>query len=238
MLLAYNQSMFIDEAIGAALKQVGDPIEIMLSDDASSDSTYDKMCKAAASYSGPHKVITRRSATNRGMLQHLMGALPECSGDFIILAAGDDISEPHRTARLLSEWREIRCGPAVIYSDWIGIDLNGRTVELPHHAHVRSDSLAKIARGETGPLGATCAITRSLISDFEPINPDVTFEDRVFPFRALLLGGQVRFVNEELVRYRVGAGVSHDVPSDLRGQLTHHAVKEAQPNHRRCRSAT
>lgn len=222
LLLAYEQASTIDEAIAGAFGQVCEPCEIILSDDASRDSTFERMCSAAQGYSGPHDVRTRRSAQNRGLLQHLVDAVSECSGDLIILAAGDDISEPDRTARIVEEWRNMGCGTALIHSDWQGIDAQGERIVTPSVAHDRKHDLEALAKGETGPLGATCAMTRSLLTDFAPVNDAVRFEDRVFPFRALLLGGEIRYIDEKLVRYRIGGGVSHDVPTDPRELLTRH----------------
>ncbi len=48
VVFAYNQSAMIDAAIDSALVQVCEPIEILLSDDASPDDTFARMQARAA----------------------------------------------------------------------------------------------------------------------------------------------------------------------------------------------
>lgn len=57
ILVAYNQEDFIEEAIISAINQNYEPLEIIISDDASTDQTF-KIAKAAIDrYKGPHHVI-------------------------------------------------------------------------------------------------------------------------------------------------------------------------------------
>ena len=70
LLLAYNQQETIESAIDSVLGQQCEPIEIVLSDDASSDRSFELMQAAAERYRGPHVVVARRNATNLGIGQH------------------------------------------------------------------------------------------------------------------------------------------------------------------------
>ena len=56
-LLAYNQEPFIREAVEGALAQTYAPLEIILSDDCSTDRTFEIMQETVAAYRGPHKVV-------------------------------------------------------------------------------------------------------------------------------------------------------------------------------------
>jgi glycosyltransferase involved in cell wall biosynthesis len=55
-LFAYNQEKYIREAVEGALAQTYEPLEIILSDDCSSDRTFETMREMAATYDGPHQV--------------------------------------------------------------------------------------------------------------------------------------------------------------------------------------
>jgi len=98
-VLAYNQSATIDTAVQSALGQQCEPVEVLLSDDASPDDTFDKMQAAASAYTGPHQVVVRRNARNLGIGEHYNEVMRAARGRLIVMMAGDDISTPDRVAR-------------------------------------------------------------------------------------------------------------------------------------------
>ena len=65
-LFAYNQEKFIREAVEGAFSQTYEPLEIILSDDYSSDRTFEIIERMAAEYTGPHRVIVRYSRSCSG----------------------------------------------------------------------------------------------------------------------------------------------------------------------------
>lgn len=212
ILFAYNQVDYVEQAVRAALAQDFQPLEVILSDDASPDGTFATMDRLAREYFGPHRVRARRSAQNRGLIRHLQEAVAEAAGDFIILAAGDDVSAPNRTAGLIQRWEELGRSTAFIYSDVEPIDRSGKPVADWGEIYAGKHSLEMMAGGFIEAPGATSAFTRNLVEDMPPISPDVIHEDRVLPFRAVLLGGVVSYVPAKLVQYRVEGGVSRPAP--------------------------
>lgn len=99
-ILAYNQEEFINDAIDGAFSQSYQPLEIILSDDCSRDRTFDIIRKRANEYSGPHRIIFRKNKENTGLVNHIAAILEESSSDYIIVAAGDDISKPDRAEKI------------------------------------------------------------------------------------------------------------------------------------------
>ena len=71
MLIAYNQAASVGAAIAGALAQTYEPLEILVSDDASSDGTHAAMRAAVAGYAGPHRVMVLRNDANLGIGAHL-----------------------------------------------------------------------------------------------------------------------------------------------------------------------
>ena len=61
-LMAYNQEQLIEEAVAGALAQTYSPLEIILSDDCSTDRTFEIMEEMADEYKGPHSVSIRRTS--------------------------------------------------------------------------------------------------------------------------------------------------------------------------------
>lgn len=99
-LFAYNQERYIREAVEGAFSQTYEPLEIILSDDCSSDRTYQIMQEMAREYRGASKVIVRKGTSNHGLVQHIRSVTEISSGQFVVVAAGDDVSLPDRTTRL------------------------------------------------------------------------------------------------------------------------------------------
>ena len=101
ILIAYNQEQFVRQACESVLHQHGGSIEIILSDDCSIDGTYKVMQDVVSSYRGHHRVILRRNEHNLGLVGHINKVIGLCSGEFIVYAAGDDISAPERVVRTM-----------------------------------------------------------------------------------------------------------------------------------------
>src|SRR5208337_387457 len=95
-LVGYNQERFIREAVEGAFAQTYSPLEIILSDDCSSDRTFDIMREMAAAYRGPHRVVLNRNAVNTGFGGHINRVMELVHGELVLIAAGDDISLPGR----------------------------------------------------------------------------------------------------------------------------------------------
>ena len=56
-LFAYNQEKYIRAAVESCLSQTYSSCEIILSDDASTDKTFELMQECVREYNGPHKII-------------------------------------------------------------------------------------------------------------------------------------------------------------------------------------
>lgn len=210
LLLSYNQQETAAEAAAHALAQDYPNLEIIISDDCSPDRTFERLSKVCEGYRGTHAVKLIHTAENAGLLGNLTHALQFSTGELIVLAAADDLSSPTRASELAKAWLDAGRPPsAVVYSDVRPIDRQGLALDDWPERVVRPPfTLDRLAEGATGPLGAACAITPNLVREPQPIDPDVRHEDRVFPFRALLLGGPILFVDKPLMDYRVEGGIS------------------------------
>lgn len=207
VLLSYNQADYIAEAVTAALAQEGPPLEMILSDDCSRDSTFEIMQRVAAGYHGPHRVTVRRNETNLGLVGHFHKVFSLCTGDVMIMAWGDDVAMPDRALRI----REVfdTTDAWLVHSHATCIDLDGNGVPPTYLGAdlIQGASLAKIATSGGLFLGATAGYHRKLIEKYGPIANPRAYEDLVYGFRAALENG-VRFIDRPLVRYRVGSGIS------------------------------
>lgn len=208
LLLSFNQERFIREAVAGAFAQTYSPLEIILSDDCSSDGTFDIMSAMAASYAGPHKIILNRNERNLGIGAHMNWALAAAGGELIVGAAGDDISMPARTERVFTEWVRMGRGICSIYSDAVIIDEGGR--ELGALVGRRTGSHAgtieeAIARGGVGVCGCSHVYSKRTFGLFGAMDGRICAEDAVIAFRNLLLG-KIGYIEEPLVYYRSHGG--------------------------------
>ena len=99
-LLCFNQEQFVAEAVRSALAQDYAPLEILISDDASTDRTWEIVQREVQGYVGPHRIRLHRNAVNLSCTVHTLSALAMASADLVVFGAGDDISEPQRTAAI------------------------------------------------------------------------------------------------------------------------------------------
>ncbi len=104
LLIAFNQQATVAQAIAGALAQTYSPLEIVASDDASSDRTFAAMEAALAGYAGPHRVRLNRNPRNLGIGAHLSHLVSLSHGELLFVAAGDDVSLPQRCERVVAAW--------------------------------------------------------------------------------------------------------------------------------------
>src|SRR5210317_2270354 len=97
-VLAYNQERYVRDAVMGAFSQNYENLEIILSDDSSTDATYTILKDCVDQYAGKHKVILNRTEKNLGLVSHLNELVPKAFGEVIVVAAGDDISLPERVS--------------------------------------------------------------------------------------------------------------------------------------------
>jgi len=230
LVMTYNQGPYLAQSIASALAQEGPPVEILISDNGSVDDTPAVVARSLAGYRGPHAVRQHRFERNLGgPAAHLRAAAALCTGEWLVLQHGDDLSEPNRIAALrpLLADRSLLC----CYSDVSVIDAAGRFVKPAAQAAPAAgeEAAAWFARVQAFALGACLAIDRQLLALFPPL-PDSVFEDQVLPFRAALSGG-VRHLPQPLVRYRVhGANtvsqsLVHDSVAALRDSVARGGAK-------------
>jgi glycosyltransferase involved in cell wall biosynthesis len=191
---------------GALSQDYPGPLEIVISDDASEDGTYDVVKATVARYRGPHRVVLRRRARNSGSKSaHVNDVLPACTGELLVSFDGDDVALPSRVARIAARFQ---ASPRVqaVYSSFALIDQLVSRARRPHvpPPPPGADSAAGFAAVDAYASGATLAVRRSVVETFGDIEPTLN-EDVVLPFRAGLIG-DVAFIDEPLVQVRRHAG--------------------------------
>lgn len=207
IVVAYNQESYIKEAIEGAFSQTYTNLEILLSDDNSSDSTYEIMKKMAAEYSGNHKIVLNKNDPNLGIGGHINRVMEIAKGEFIVVNAGDDISLPERTSELVNVWLKSGRETKSICSDCFKMDTNGEVYgSFRFKGLDRLKTPLSILEYNAHIHGATHGWDRCIFDQYLPLDSRVVHEDRVLPLRSALLG-KVEHIEKPLLKYRDG-GIS------------------------------
>lgn len=112
MLPTYNQVAFIEDAVRSAVEQDYPNVQVVVSDDGSTDGTAERVVELAARW--PDRVVPIVGERNVGITLNCNRALARCTGDFVAFHAGDDIFMPGKLAAqvawLTADPRRVLCG--------------------------------------------------------------------------------------------------------------------------------
>lgn len=161
VVTGFNQENCIRSAIESAFQQdyAGD-IEFILTDDSSSDATFDIMQEMASSYHGAHTVRLNRNEQNLGISSHLEKVYAMASHEWVVRMDGDDRSMPYRLSMMA---QAIAAYPEV---DFISADIRlvrhsgtGPVVfpEVEPAGELEAEMYKEGTVGKT-TLGASCAV--------------------------------------------------------------------------------
>lgn len=209
-LFAYNQEKYIREAVEGAFSQTYEPLEIILSDDCSSDRTFEIMQEMAAEYKGPHRVRVRQNEFNLGIIDHVLSVADEARGPLMVVGAGDDISLPERSMKLAATWTTKR--PAAVYSGCIDVDDRGQVVTqevypapLPRVQNLFDGcSTPKRYDGEVRNIpGYSAAYDLEFLRKLPKTKRGIHNEDALTTYAANLLGLDILFIRETLLKRRI-----------------------------------
>lgn len=209
-LMSFNQEAFIEKALEAALAQTYQPLEIIVSDDCSTDESATRIRRIVDAYTGPHSVVVNVNKRNLGIGQHVNLIARMARGRILILAGGDDVSAPDRAAQVMDRWGSSCPRPSAVFCAARLISregaLTGRIV--PVIARSRSTEELILFKGlrRTLALGACGAYDLDLFKSFGDLDTDLPIEDIPLLIRASMSNG-VSYLDQDLVDYRQNSSV-------------------------------
>ena len=206
VLLTYNQERWIKIAIESVLAQDYTNLEIIISDDCSSDRTFDIIEETVRSYRGPHRVVARQTVKNCGTLLHVADVAKTARGELLVLAAGDDVSKINRVTVLQKAWK--RTGAWGLSSRFDRIDEDGTLLARDVKAAViESHGFEKYFLPQGGVVrvvhGCTSAYDAKVFDYLKLTTDDyVLSEDGAISVLLNLIGRKIDHLDESLVLYR------------------------------------
>ena len=213
----YNQERYVRESLTSALMQNYEPLEIIVSDDGSSDGTkaiiddvvsengfvkiagYDANPGIQIFRKGEKAVVVNFNTKNLGICENFEYAFGLAHGELVFTFVGDDISIPARVGKIMAAWVADGKRAKVLTSGGWLMDVDGK---------VYREYRREVLNG--APVGAFNAYARCVYDDFPRIKPELaaqTYEDSIYGLRAQFFSPPL-YVDELLVRYRYGSGVS------------------------------
>lgn len=204
ILVTFNQENLVEESIDSLLNQTYSPLEIIISDDLSSDRTREKIRSKISQYHGPHEIKVIFNDSNVGLCQNINQAIEHCQGEFIFAAAGDDISLPNRCEIVMSEWLKLNKQPGLIATDAYDMAIDGHILGIKRTSILQEyKGLQDWMKRPPYFFGSSHSWSRNFLNKFPPLNPKMMAEDHLMVFRALISDGGYT-ISEPLVKHRRG----------------------------------
>lgn len=187
LILFYDQEEFVEECVLSVLNQNCPPIDIVLSDDASPDNSFEIIETCVKNYKGPHNVSLYRNTENMGVIRHFNTRVQELARPLIIPLGGDDVWELDRVRETVHFWVD-NDFPTAISVNPMMIDSTGN--QLRHWQESPPDSITINGLLGLEPAGRFFGgMHMDILNIFGPLSESVRNEDSQIFFRAALLSG-------------------------------------------------
>lgn len=201
--MSCDRAGHVERSLGSVLAQTVDDLDVIVSDDCSTDGTFEELQAIVGRYRGGKRVRLRRNGRRLGVVGHFNAIMAEAQSDYVMFAHDDDVSEPLRAGRIIAALRAAAAKPGAVYHNALQLDAEGRSLG---EAHLWPAGMAitpeTVAAGGANIVGAVATWPRAIVEVFGPVPAKAHFEDGAALFRAALLGNVV-FLPEPLVSKRL-----------------------------------
>lgn len=195
ILCTYNGERFLEEQIRSIISQTYSNIEVIISDDCSTDAT-----KAIINnYRNYNNIKVFFNEENKGFIKNFEVAAKLATGNFLAFSDQDDIWLPQKLEKLYNAISTY----SLVYSDSKLIDDNGRYLNKKLSDFKNLKKTIHDSRGFAFinvVSGHTILIKKELLVTALPI-PDVPYHDWWLAYQAANLNGII-FFSEALTLYR------------------------------------
>ena len=209
----FNGEKYIREAVESCLSQTHQPVEVVVTDDGSTDATLKVL---RSHFAGRTNVKFDSFEQNRGKVAAYNHCYKNCSGEFIAVLDADDVAMPDRAENSIKALEEH--GAALIGGDallvgprkepeigiaqtWFGLD---RTQALTFDALLRKPQV----------LGPTVFATRAVCGEIFPMDERMSHQDWWMPLAAAYRNRVMHF-HAPLVKYRIHESNTSRINPDL-----------------------
>ncbi|MDB5275225.1 MAG: alpha-L-Rha alpha,3-L-rhamnosyltransferase [Ferruginibacter sp.] len=194
LLCTYNGADYLEEQIQSLLHQTYPNIEIIISDDASTDKTSNILKK----YTSNPKITINFNEKNVGLQRNIGVAAALSNGRFICFSDQDDYWLPRKVERLFNSIGSY----SLVYSDSKLVDSKGNSLNknLSDFRKLQDVMDSKGFSVDNAVSGHSMMATRELLNVALPI-PEEHFHDWWIAVQASNLNG-IKYLDEKLTLYR------------------------------------
>jgi len=230
ILLAYNQEDYLDLALSSIESQTRAVNELIITDDASTDSSK-AIIKHFIARSQIECIRFIDSPINYGINETLNNALSFITGDIVFLQAGDDISDPGRV-QFIEETMTRDPQVNFLLTSYRIINNLGEVIACKKRHGYLNDLKLLIKRGAALPtLGMAFRV--GLIKHIVPLDNKINNEDDYICFAGMLFSGGIFIYDFCSYSYRIHvSSISGWSTLEQNETILYNKWKEQQTNRR------
>jgi glycosyltransferase involved in cell wall biosynthesis len=205
--ISYNQEKYVKETLDSILAQTYPNIQLIISDDGSTDNTKEIIRTWLKENNSNNNVVFLDHKINRGITKNLNSGLPYVKGEFIRQIGCDDILLPNAVAITTEAFLKQPGAFDVVYTDMYRINEEGNMIDdvtlIEKRGHkVYSGFVYKEMIQKPFITSASMMFSKTVLEKLKKFNEKVFYEDNEFYLRAS------RYFNFQYipictVRYRV-----------------------------------
>ncbi len=201
---SYNHEKYVKYFIEGILNQTEQDFELIIVDDNSTDNNVEEIKK----FDDP-RIKFIQHEYNKGVTAGLNSCFEKAKGKYIVLAASDDISEPHHL-KYASEYLDNNPDINVFYSSLKLVDENNKNVEDKNNIFIRTNenkyNLLRTCFFLCNPLlSPGTMIRKSAFEKNMPLDLSlIQYQDYQIHIK-LLLENEIFISSEPLVNYRMAS---------------------------------
>lgn len=210
----YNLERLVPLSVRSALAQRYSDYEVVIVDDGSTDSSWEKVLETVRGFRGFRGVRVKclRNPSNLGIPSTFNRLMRESCGELCVWQCGDDVAHLDRVSKIVRCWDAAKAEHPDLVSATTGANRVGR---LEARDFVGEDAMPKwtvhpaweVFTRPIPLLGATAAYSREQYEFFGPLDPDAQSEDLPMHLRTKMRGSFL-VVHEPLLEYRCVGGQS------------------------------
>lgn len=190
MCPVYNAEEYLELAMRSVLDQDYPNLELVISDDCSSDQSRRIATEIAAAY--PHRTIVLNfNERNLGITANCNLALSLCTGEYICLFAGDDLMYPEKIRRQIEAFAT-KPSASLCFHGLDVIDDDGRRIAVWQDTTERYAEVADIIRHAGIPFGCSIMVRASAIPEWRYDPAIASASDWLFFIEVGIRGGLLR----------------------------------------------
>lgn len=198
IIAAYNEEKYIVQCVDSCLNQTAGVIEVCITDDGSTDGTFEVLHKK---YNNDCRVKVERFERNKGKVSAFNNSFSMATGDYIAIVGADDTSQLNRVESQLNF--VIQHGLDISYCLMNYMDSDSFVFGTQPRFKGRSNPRLKILHDNFLSAG-TAFLKRTYAEVIFPIPESLAFEDWWIGFRSVF-EAKWAVDNNPLINYRIHA---------------------------------